>query len=200
MDEVLVFIGLIQKSGSSLLELAEEILTSDRKTSQSNGSKTAAGANELNLILLKEKLEKLYTPQAMNKQIQFMVETGSKNQQTPFIKNKLLQIAGNLISNAMKFTPEQGQVKVALDLVIEKAQPHLKISVIDTGVGMSQKTVDEILNGFAISTEGTGGEQGYGFGLSLVRHLVLNMGGRIDIASTPGQGTHFDVFIPITRI
>jgi signal transduction histidine kinase len=201
MDEVLEFIGLIQKSGSSLLELAEEILTTDRKhDSKTTKTDAAPGANELNLVLLKEKLQKLYTPQAINKKIQFTVETGSKNQQTPFIKNKLLQIAGNLISNAMKFTPHEGQVSVSLDLVMEKAQQHLKISVNDTGVGMSQQTVDEILNGAAVSTEGTGGEQGYGFGLSLVRHLVLNMGGRIDIASNPGAGTRFDVFIPITRI
>jgi signal transduction histidine kinase len=199
MEEVLEFIGLIQKSGSSLLELAEEILSAEKKQDGKDANRPA-GVNELNLILLKEKITKLYTPQALNKKIKFVVDTGNTNQETPFIKNKLLQISGNLISNALKFTPFEGTVHVSLNLVLDKGQQHLKISVKDTGIGMSEKTIREIIDGNAVSTDGTGGEQGYGFGLSLVRHLVLNMGGRIHIESVQNEGTCFDVYIPVVSI
>jgi signal transduction histidine kinase len=189
MEEVLVFIKLIQKSGSSLLELADEILTEKKPVPAERDMQ----AHELNLIGFKEKLEKLYLPQAMHKHIDFSVHTSHKTERQPFHKNKLLQIAGNLISNAIKFTPENGKVTVDLELVPAGKNNELQIKVTDTGKGMDQQTIDHILNGTVASTKGTQGEQGYGFGLSLVKHLVNSLGGNMKIASEPGKGTGFEI-------
>jgi len=189
IEEVLEFINLIQRSGRSLLELADEILT-DGKPQQE------LKADEFNLIVFKDKLEKLYTPQALSKNIQFVVTTSVNSATIPFSKSKLLQITGNLISNAIKFTPRDGKVTVDLSLKIEETQNLLQINVTDTGVGLNQAGIDNVLGGVASSTNGTGGEQGYGFGLALVKHLVDSLKGTMHIYSQPGQGANFEVILP----
>ncbi|MBD1392143.1 GAF domain-containing sensor histidine kinase [Mucilaginibacter glaciei] len=189
IDEVLEFINLIQRSGRSLLELADEILTMSRPTRELK-------ADEFNLLIFKDKLEKLYTPQAISKNIKFAVTTSVNSAEIPFSKNKLLQITGNLISNAMKFTPRDGKVTVDLALKIEETRNLLQVNVTDTGVGLDQAGIDNILSGTKTSTDGTGGEAGYGFGLALVKHLVDSLKGTMHIYSQAGQGANFEIVLP----
>ncbi|MBK0380811.1 GAF domain-containing sensor histidine kinase [Mucilaginibacter segetis] len=191
LDEVLEFINLIQKSGRSLLELADEILDSDKSQKLQN--------DEFNLLVLKNKLEQLYQPQAKNKNIQFIVNTSVDSATIPFSKNKILQIVGNLISNAIKFTPRDGKVIVDMSLKIKETQNLLKIIVSDTGLGLKKEEIENILDGSAASTIGTGGEQGYGFGLTLVKHLVEVLKGTINIYSVPGKGANFEIILPQSK-
>jgi signal transduction histidine kinase len=195
MDEVLEFINLIHKSGNSILDLAEEILESHKDKGRIATAVNVTG-NEFNLTVFKDKLEKLYGPQAKHKNISFNVSTTPLTEKVPFSKNKLLQITGNLISNSMKFTPEGGEVSVDLRLVIDPDRLALQILVKDTGVGMSEEAMKAILSGNASSTDGTGGEQGFGFGLALVKHLVDSLEGNMNIASEPGKGTTFEINLP----
>jgi signal transduction histidine kinase len=188
LDEVLEFINMIHKSGRSILELADEILGNEPKQLKSD---------EFNLLLFKDKLEKLYQPQARNKNIKFQVNVTPEKGLIPFSKNKLLQIVGNVISNAIKFTPATGAVTVDMD--IEEPADMLKITIADTGVGLTKASIDKILNGNALSTSGTAGEQGYGFGLSLVKHLTESLRGTLAITSEPGQGASFELTLPLTR-
>jgi len=189
IEEVLEFINLIHKSGRSILELADEILSADKPQ--------ALKGDEFNLLVFKDKLEKLYLPQAKNKNIIFTVGLSPKSANTPFSKNKLLQITGNLISNAMKFTPRNGKVTVDLNLRDEKGQQKLlRVKVSDTGVGISKAAIDAILKGDGKSTDGTGGEQGYGFGLALVKHLVDSLKGTMHIYSEVDHGATFEINLP----
>lgn len=194
MDEVLEFINLIQKSGHSILELADEILSID---SRPKNQIAALGSDEFNQLALKEKLIKLYAPQAVNKKITFEIFTHADTQAVPFSKNKLLQIIGNVISNAMKFTPAGGKVTVNLGLdVVPQAHNTLKIQVTDTGVGITTEKIQQILEGKGETTNGTSGEQGYGFGLALVKHLIDGLKGTLQITSELGSGTTFIVSLP----
>lgn len=188
MEEVLEYISMIEKSGRSLLDLTDEILSEDQKR--------PLVKNELSLLLLKEKLLKLYGPQARSKSIGFVVDIEPGNQMVVFLKNKLLQIAGNLISNAIKFTPSGGKVIVTLGLVLTLEEKVLEIVVTDTGRGMQEKAIQQILAGKAETTRGTIGEKGYGFGLSLVKQLVDALGGNIIINSDPERGTRFKISLP----
>lgn len=194
LKEVLQFISLIHKSGTSLLDLADEILSSELKPTV---TKPELSEHELNLQLFKVKLEKLYHPQALNKNIDFTVRINPENAVIPFPKNKLLQITGNLISNAVKFTPENGKITVEMDLMITDAASTLHIKVSDSGVGLDQKSIDNILNGESSSTSGTTGEKGYGFGLPLVKHLVHGLHGAMDIQSEENKGTAFSIKVPV---
>lgn len=191
LDEVLEFISLIQKSGDSILELADEILSADAPKKEMQ-----PGADEFNQLVLKDKLEKLYNPQAVNKKIIFSVSTNSDTDVVPFSKNKLLQIIGNLVSNSMKFTSAGGNVSVRLSLRIREFSNELHIIVEDTGVGIDDNKIEQILAGQGKTTEGTDGEQGYGFGLALVKHLIDSLKGHMYISSKMGSGTTFEVVLP----
>jgi signal transduction histidine kinase len=192
MEEVLEFINLIYKSGKSILELADEILSVE----QPHINSFKVGSNEFNQLMLRDKLEKLYAPQALNKGITFKVETNVDTEVIPFSKNKLLQIIGNLISNSMKFTAKGGDVSVSMGLKVGADVNQLHFTVTDTGIGMATEKVEDILNGKGTSTSGTSGESGYGFGLALVKHLVDSLNGRMSINSQPGKGTSFEITIP----
>lgn len=196
MDEVLEFANLIHKSGSSILDLAEEILESHKDKGaipKQNGSQES---NRFNLTMFRDKLIKLYGPQAVHKGILFSANTSALTEHIPVSKSKLLQITGNLISNAIKFTPSGGSVTVDLQLVINLDLPTLEIAVTDTGVGLPEETIQAILSGSASSTDGTVGEQGYGFGLALVKHLVDSLQGEMSITSGIGKGATFLVRLP----
>jgi len=188
IDEILELMDLIKKGGNSILELAEEILgESDQKQPRSN---------EFNLKTFKQKLEQLYLPQATSKNVDFLVNITGKNADVPFLKNKLLQITGNLISNAIKFTPGNGLVEVSIQLQKGEETNTLHIHVQDDGMGMDEKQLELIQKGESESTNGTSGESGYGFGLSLVRHLTESLNGKLNIKSKIGKGTTFEVILP----
>lgn len=192
IEEVLEFINLIHKSGRSILELADEILSADKKD-----IKPVTNSNEFNLLVFKDKLERLFVPQARNKNIRLEVKTSSESELIPFSKNKLLQITGNLISNAIKFTPKGGLVEVDLSLELdEQATGTLQIRVSDNGTGIDEAGIQKILKGSATSTGGTANEAGFGFGLALVKHLIDTLKGTVNIYSKPGEGTVFEVRLP----
>ena len=189
IDDILKIMDLIEKGGRSILELADDILgSSDLKQ---------PGQNEFNLKTFKRKLEQLYLPQATSKGVEFTVKILEENAGVTFSKNKLIQITGNLLSNAIKFTPENGKVTVELLLVDDENDKRLHIDVADTGVGIDKSQLAEIEGGEGKSTNGTSGERGYGFGLSLVKHLVETLNGRLDIHSELDKGTTFKVVLPM---
>lgn len=194
LEDVLQLVSMIQKGGHSLLELADEILSLEKKKEHPS---IAADTNEYNLLSFKERLERLFAPQAANKKITLQIFTDTKTEDIPFSKNKLLQIAGNLISNAIKFTPLKGQVTVDLSIIIGRTK-QLSIRVKDTGPGMNQEIIHRILYGEHESTEGTSGEKGYGFGLMLVKHLIIKLNGSLNIESEPNKGSIFSVLLPLT--
>jgi len=193
LDDILEFVSLIHKSSRSLLDLADEILTEEQEIRQ-------IAASEFNLSVFKEKLVQLYLPQAQSKSVLFSVGINEIKGSIPFSKNKLLQIAGNLISNAIKFTPGHGSVGVELDLQVLQGRNVLSVTVKDTGLGMSPEVIYRIQRGDVSSTTGTSGEVGYGFGLPLVKHLIDSLHGTLEISSVPGAGTVFKVLLPQKEI
>ena len=102
-------------------------------------------------------------------------------------------VVRNLISNALKFTPENGMVTVSAQ---EKDQ-NWQVSVRDTGIGMDEKTVQKV---FAVNanhtTYGTNNEKGTGLGLSLCREMVEKNGGTIWVESLLRKGSTFHFTVP----
>jgi signal transduction histidine kinase len=189
LAEVLEFIKMIHIGSRSLLDLADEIL------SQSDKQKYI-GENELNLESLKNKLLQLYLPQATYKQISLEVRLNDQAKHIIFSKKKLLQIIGNLISNAIKFTPVGGNITVDLDLIPGQEKNLLDITVTDSGIGIEQERIEQLLVNGTESTPGTQEEKGYGFGIPMVSHLIEKLGGKLYIESSPGKGSRFHVQLP----
>ncbi|MDX5480003.1 MAG: GAF domain-containing sensor histidine kinase, partial [Cyclobacteriaceae bacterium] len=190
--EILEFLTLIKKSSKNLLELSDELMHQNT-VSYPNGN----ADQDLTLQDLKRKLEGLYSVQAIQKQVGLSVQVHGENVNVPFQKSKILQIAGNLISNAIKFTPSLGTVKVTLEIIDYENQGILCLSVKDSGVGIKADQIELILNGKSESSDGTEGEQGYGFGLNLVKYLVDTLEGELLIDSSEGAGTHVKVHLPL---
>ena len=101
------------------------------------------------------------------------------------------QIAGNLLSNALKFTPH-GEVR----LEAEYLYGELSISVRDTGVGISAEEKERIFGAFE-RLDNARNIPGFGLGLAITARLVSEMRGRVEVKSAPGEGSRFSVFLPI---
>jgi signal transduction histidine kinase len=195
INEVLELVEMIEQGGNSLLELVEDIMDQEDEEGQKK-----PGENQFNSNSFCQKLKQLYDPQAKSKNIELNVQTLEKSDDIVFSRSMLIQIVGNLITNSIKFTEEGGRVDVGI-CVIETDEDEknnkLMIKVEDTGVGMEADKIEEILEGETTSESGTDEERGYGFGLSLVQHLVDKADGEIEITSEPGKGTSFVINLPV---
>lgn len=97
-------------------------------------------------------------------------------------------ILRNLISNALKFTPQKGKITIAAS----SNENFIQVSVADTGIGMeAAKAISLFQNITVTSTRGTDGESGTGLGLSLCKDFVESNGGEIWVESAPGKGSTF---------
>ncbi|MEQ8580603.1 MAG: tetratricopeptide repeat-containing sensor histidine kinase [Marinoscillum sp.] len=109
-------------------------------------------------------------------------------------KNTTMTILRNLVNNALKFTPEGGQVTISAS----RYEQMVKIRVSDTGVGIPKEKMDSL---FKLqdkkSTYGTSGEKGLGLGLQLVYEFIEMNGGHIEVESEIDKGTSFIVSLPL---
>jgi PAS domain S-box-containing protein len=109
---------------------------------------------------------------------------------------RIAQILLNLLSNAIKFT-EQGEVKLSVGIEGEQ----LVFGVSDTGIGMSEEQQARLFAPFEQADSSTTRKYGgTGLGLAISRRLAELMGGEILVASTPGQGSRFDLHLPCTVV
>ncbi len=109
-------------------------------------------------------------------------------------RSKIVRLVGNLIDNALKFTPRGGQVKVSL----AEEGGYAVIKVSDTGIGIDGKDVPRIFDRF-FRCDSSRHSPGFGLGLSLVHSIASFYGGTVACDSTPGKGTTFTVSIPSNR-
>ncbi|MFM0340505.1 hybrid sensor histidine kinase/response regulator [Paraburkholderia fungorum] len=111
---------------------------------------------------------------------------------------RIAQVLGNILSNAAKYTPQGGDILIA----VRELDDNVQISVRDNGVGMAAETIPHIFDLFVQSENSLErSEGGLGIGLPLARTLVELHGGQIEAFSNgPGQGSEFVVRLPLTRL
>ncbi len=106
-------------------------------------------------------------------------------------------ILRNLLSNALKFTPRGGNVKI----IVEKIDDLAKISVQDSGIGISQENINKLFDiGHKVSRPGTENEHSSGLGLLLCKDFVQMNNGKIWVESTIGVGSTFNFTIPLAEL
>ena len=98
----------------------------------------------------------------------------------------------NLISNAIRYTPSNGEVVVST----RRENNEVVISVRDTGIGISPEALPHIFERFYRSKEVKGTIQGTGLGLTIVQDIVQKHGGRVQVASDLGKGSVFEIWLP----
>jgi two-component system heavy metal sensor histidine kinase CusS len=101
------------------------------------------------------------------------------------------QVLGNLVSNALRYTPEGGEIRLAA----QKEPGSLVLGVADTGSGIDPQILPHI---FERSYRGDASRSGdeSGLGLAIAKSIVELHGGKIQVESTPGKGAHFSIVLP----
>jgi two-component system cell cycle sensor histidine kinase PleC len=108
------------------------------------------------------------------------------------------QVILNLLSNALKFTPAGGQVEVGAELRREGGEDRLRLTVRDTGIGISPEDLDRLARPFEqIENQHSKTQQGTGLGLALTKSLVELHQGLLELTSEPGVGTIASVTLPM---
>lgn len=110
-------------------------------------------------------------------------------------RKRLHQAFNNLVSNAIKYTPENGKISIRM----QKKDGQIISQVDDTGVGIPLSDQPYIFDKFFRSDEVRDSYQGSGLGLSIVKSVVERHNGRVWVTSTPGVGTTFTVVLPIAK-
>ncbi len=115
-------------------------------------------------------------------------------------RDSLRRVVSNVVSNAVKFTPAGGTVRIAAGQELDEAAgiAHCRIVVEDTGVGMSEQFMLRMFDAFEREDSSTStGLTGTGLGLSIAKNLIDRMGGRIEAQSTKGAGTTITIELPL---
>ncbi len=107
------------------------------------------------------------------------------------------QVVVNLIENAIKFTPHEGEVRV----VLAQSRTHVSVGIDDSGIGIPSDQLARIFEPFhQVETGNTRRFGGAGLGLAVVAGLMKEMGGSVSAHSIPGHGSHFRVELPIAAV
>lgn len=112
-------------------------------------------------------------------------------------RDELRSAVGNLLSNAIRYTPAGGQIRV----LAESDAEGLRIAVSDTGIGVAPEHVPRLTERFYRVDKSRSRETGgTGLGLAIVKHVVLRHQGRLDVQSVPGEGSTFSISLPASRV
>jgi len=134
-------------------------------------------------------------PLADARRIQLVTEIHVERTMVPGDPNRLQQVFSNVLSNAVKFTNENGRITVSLDTTDRRARVQIK----DTGIGIQPEFLPRMFEPFVqADSSTTRSYPGLGLGLAIVRHIVNLHGGDIRAESSgPGQGTTFTITLPL---
>jgi PAS domain S-box-containing protein len=185
-DDQIESASVISESGTQLLTLINDIL---------DLSKIEAGKLELSKEIfpitdMMTYLRRVFLPQSEKKQLQFEIEISRDVPESIYTdKQRLTQILTNLLTNAIKFT-DSGTVKV----IFNKINDNLRITVVDSGIGIPAEKLDHIFGAFQQLDGSTSRKYGgSGLGLAISRNLANLLDGEITVTSQIGVGSQFVV-------
>ena len=183
--------SVIHKAGNDLLLLINDILD----LSKIESGNMELNESEVDSNEITKEIEGLFNEIAKDKKLNFEINDSFN---TTFIVDemKLLQIIKNLLSNAFKFT-SSGEVKFSL----YKRNENIVFEVSDTGIGIPKAKLALIFEAFK-QVDGSISREygGTGLGLSISKTFIDLMGGRIEVESKEGEGSHFFVILPIQKM
>ncbi len=200
-------IAMIRRNGNRLLELVNQVLELSKLESGHLETRLQRGDG----ILFLKYLTESYISFAASRGIGLTFSSALDTLEMDFDTEKVQQTLGNLLSNAMKFTPSGGQVAVRVESLswgsadlpgtlrrTYESEGVLVVRVSDTGIGIAPEDQQRIFDRF-YQVKNTSGDAGTGIGLTLALELARWMEGDITVESRIGKGTTFSLYLPILR-
>jgi signal transduction histidine kinase/DNA-binding response OmpR family regulator/ligand-binding sensor domain-containing protein len=194
---------MIIRNGESLLKLVNEMLDLSKLETGKMSLQLVKGDVINFLRYIVESFNSL--AESQHKQLHFL--SSMDMLLIEYDPEKLRQIIANLLSNALKFTPEKGNIYITISeekLSAATSESLLVIKVKDTGIGIPENQLEHIFDRFyQLDNSLTRKKEGTGIGLSLTKELVKLMEGRIEVKSPPtgsSKGTEFTVLLPVKRL
>lgn len=186
-------IEIIERSARTQSRLIEDLLDTARIVS----GRLRLDIQPVDLASIINNAVDVLRPASEGKEIEIELKLKAGREVITGDPDRLQQVVWNLLSNAIKFTPKGGRVEVRL----ERADPHVRITVSDTGKGISSEYLPFIFDRFNQAEDSGTRRSGLGLGLSLVRHLVELHGGNV-YAKSPGEGkgASFIINLPLRAV
>lgn len=189
----------IKYSSDYMLSLINDIL--DMSRIESNKIIVVHEPFSLNQML--DEIKSMMETEALNRGLTFIVEKKLQNEVVAGDEIRLRQVILNLLSNAFKFTPEGGKIRLcAEETKTLKGMSEYTFRVLDNGIGVSDKDQQRIFNSFEQAGTNYTRSQGTGLGLTISSHIVEMMGGRLELDSELGKGSdfHFTLTLPAAEL
>lgn len=184
---------VIERNARAQRQLIDDLLDISRIVT----GKIRLDARPTNLALIIETAVDSVRPVAASRKIQLQLALEARGVKVSGDQHRLQQVIWNLLTNALKFTPEEGRISVRLERVKDEAQ----IVITDTGEGISPEFLPYVFERFRQADSSTTREySGLGVGLALVQYLVKLHGGAVRVES-PGEGlgTTFTINLPLLQ-
>ena len=191
-EELLGYVGKMEQSGNLLLSIINHVLDMARIESgkmEVNEVYTKVGGDAVEVI-------SVFSVEAKRKNIRLLTNMQVEHEHILCDATKIKEIFSNLISNAIKYTPEGGTVEfITRELPCSRpGYVRLQSEVVDNGMGMSKEFLPTIFDAFSRERNTTVGKiSGTGLGMAIVKKLVEMMGGTIEVQSELGKGSRFIV-------
>ena len=183
-------LNISQRNVDSLLDLINQLLALSKI--QDSSMKLNLGMHDFNAEI--QRVIENFEILAASKNVKLDAKFSREELFFSFDAWKLGIVLNNLLSNAFKFTPEEGKVS----LYVEELESYMHIHVSDTGVGIDKEQLAKIFDRFhQADSSATRQYEGTGIGLSLAQEFVKLHGGDISVESEVGKGTRFEFTIPI---
>lgn len=174
----------IHSSGTHLLSLINDILD----FSKADADKLQVEQVDVDFIKMIKQCIRIIKPKADEAKINIIDNTGEKHYLISADPKRLKQVFLNIMSNSIKFTPENGELKV--NLIANDNEKSLKIQFIDTGIGIAAKDIAKVMQPFVqVENSLSKKHAGTGLGIPLTKKLVELMHGKFEITSEVGLGT-----------
>ena len=186
-------LGKLESSGQLLLGIINDILDMSRIES----GKTTLNVEKMNLPQQIRQLDSIIRQQAGQRRQTFTVNTHLQHENVLADPNRLNQVLMNILSNAVKYTPKGGHIRLEVEeLPRNEHFARYRFVVQDDGIGMSEEFQKTLFDPFTREEKsGTNKVQGTGLGMAITKSIVDLMGGTIHVESTTGKGTRFEVVL-----
>ena len=186
-------LGKLETSGQLLLGIINNILDMSRIES----GKTTLNVEKMNLPQQISQLDSIIRQQAGQRRQTFTVNTHLQHENVLADPNRLNRVLMNILSNAVKYTPTGGHIRFEVDeLPRNEHYARYRFVVQDDGIGMSEAYQKTLFDPFTREERsGTNKVQGTGLGMAITKNIVDLMGGSINVESTTGKGTRFEVVL-----